>query len=39
MDFRSKYIFLDIYLYFIATKYLWNVALVDYIDNWTRFNS
>ena len=24
---------LDFHLYFIATKYLWNNALVEYIDN------
>ena len=33
IDFRSKIIFLDIHLYFTATKYLWNNALVEYIDN------
>ena len=27
---------LDIHLYSIATKYLWNNALVEYIDNWTQ---
>jgi len=25
---------LQIHLYSIATKYLWNNALVEYIDNW-----
>ena len=27
---------LHIHLYFIATQYLWNYALVEDIDNWTR---
>ena len=27
---------LHIYLYFIATEYWWNNALVEYIDNWTQ---
>ena len=27
---------LHIHLYFIATKYLWNNALVEDIDNWTQ---
>ena len=26
----------NIHLYFIATKYLWNNAIVEYIDNWAR---
>ena len=30
---------LHIQLYFIDIKYLWNNALVEYIDNWTRFYS
>ena len=37
VDCRSKIIkYKYIHLYFIATKYLWNYALVEYIDNWTR---
>ena len=27
---------LRIYLYFIAAKYLWNNAIVEYIDSWIR---
>ena len=27
---------LHIHLYFIATQYLWNYALMEDIDNWTR---
>jgi len=27
---------LHIYLHFIVTKYLWNNALVEYIENWTQ---
>jgi len=30
---------LPIHLYFIATKYLWNNAIVKYKDNWTQFSS
>jgi len=30
---------LHIHLYFIATKYLQNNALVEYIDSWTKFHS
>ena len=33
MDFPLKINNLDIHRYFIATKYLWNNALVEYIDN------
>ena len=34
MDLKSLKIKIwDIHLYFIATKYLWNNALVEYIDN------
>ena len=28
----------NIHLYFIATQYLWNYALVEDIDNWTPNN-
>ena len=33
MEFSLKIKQLDIYLYFIATKYLWNNAPVEYMDN------
>ena len=36
MDFRSKSLFYIMHVHFIATKYLWNNALVEYIDNWTQ---
>ena len=35
MDFRSKYKKIHMYLFFIATQYLWKYALVEDIDNWT----
>ena len=34
LSFKIKKI--HIHLYFIATQYLWNYALVEDIDNWTR---
>ena len=34
LSLKTKY--WHIHLYFIATKYLWNNALVEYIDNWNR---
>ena len=36
MDLRSKYIFLHIHPYFIATQHVLYYALVEDIDNWTR---
>jgi len=35
MDLRSFFL-LYIHLYFIGTKYWWNNAFVEDIDNWTR---
>ena len=35
MDFHTKIKNIYIHLYFIATQYLWNYALVSDIDNWT----
>ena len=39
VDFRSKSLNLHIYLYFIATKYLFNNDLVEYINNSAQPNS
>ena len=38
MDFRSGSDQIHIHLHFIAAQYLWNYALVEDIDNWTRSN-
>ena len=33
---KIKNLNIHLYQYFIVTKYLWNDALVEYIDNWTQ---